>query len=816
MKLNKYKNYMKYGLLELEQGSPFVAKQQFGLALEEAQKLKNKSRVGLAIFKLAEANQANGEYEFAKNLFEKAISIFKEKSKLIMAFYSEIGLAYLYMDNDEIEKAFHILENIDLSQTNVNRKGIYALAMAEILVYQKQFVDAENILKQALDVVSIGEEPRLHLYIKKAIAYAHFRNNQSREAVEEFKKECEECLRLAEEQKLTDEKMLIYLDVMFMEYEMGIISSSSRDGRLKCRKKLDNQYIRMERYHSVALEYITKKEYERAGTYFLREHRLYKKTGSLFEYGLMNNLGMLYLESKNDESAFKCYIRSGDVDKIRQISESLIENIRPDKIAGLFKYLLKIVGTDSSIIERTGVATALGEISEILPDELPDGIIEALLELVDDEYSFIRNRDIKRNALESLRKYIRQQVISESMVDKVIDKLVESSRHKVSSVREITAKCFNDFLNKIPVNLQEKVCNYLIEWFNKEDSSDIKKTLELAMANLANHFEDQWKSKFIDQLKKEMDKQKDSEAMELISYLAWLNQDIPSNKLEYALNSIVEELKIQANYSGNSQVRSYYIGTNLLINMKNKLADDLKQKLVNKMLLAFKSKYNLAYNKREIIQTISEILTKNDISLLSQIESDIYEIVDNDLKDIESGVYDTKMESSIIFDAEAEYIIVDCIFTLTRIYNMINTEDGYKKLNSIILKASISKKAEIRRIATRCFRDLPILDLESQLTLFSLLYDKDDVSAQAIQSVAELSDKISDKTVIKKIIDKLLFHADNGNLDNKLASAYAVNQLLGIENIPDDIRKKMFETKEKLSSDKFYRVRKEAKITIGG
>jgi hypothetical protein len=46
------------------------------------------------------------------------------------------------------------------------------------------------------------------------------------------------------------------------------------------------------------------------------------------------------------------------------------------------------------------------------------------------------------------------------MVDKVIDKFTKSSEHKVSFVREITAKCFNDFLNKVPVNLQEKVCNY--------------------------------------------------------------------------------------------------------------------------------------------------------------------------------------------------------------------------------------------------------------------------------------------------------------------------------------------------------------------
>jgi hypothetical protein len=67
MKLDKYKNYMKFGLLELEQGSPFIAKQQFGLALEEAKKLRNVSQIGLAMLKLAEANQANGEYEFAKD-----------------------------------------------------------------------------------------------------------------------------------------------------------------------------------------------------------------------------------------------------------------------------------------------------------------------------------------------------------------------------------------------------------------------------------------------------------------------------------------------------------------------------------------------------------------------------------------------------------------------------------------------------------------------------------------------------------------------------------------------------------------------------
>jgi hypothetical protein len=48
-----------------------------------------------------------------------------------------------------------------------------------------------------------------------------------------------------------------------------------------------------------------------------------------------------------------------------------------------------------------------------------------------------------------------------------------------------------------------------------------------------------------------------------------------------------------------------------------------------------------------------------------------------------------------------------------------------------------------------------------------------------------------------------------------LATAYALNRLLKNEDIPDDIKEKMLLTKEKMSSDKFYRVRKEAKI-IGG
>jgi len=136
-----------------------------------------------------------------------------------------------------------------------------------------------------------------------------------------------------------------------------------------------------------------------------------------------------------------------------------------------------------------------------------------------------------------------------------------------------------------------------------------------------------------------------------------------------------------------------------------------------------------------------------------------------------------------------------------------------QKLNPIILKASSSKKTEIRQIAARCFRDLPTLDLESQLTLFSLLYDTDDVSAQAIQSVAELSDKTWDKTIIRKVLERLFFHANSEKLNNKLATAYALNRLLKNEDIP---KEKMLKTKEKLSSDKFYRVRKEAKITIGG
>jgi hypothetical protein len=331
------------------------------------------------------------------------------------------------------------------------------------------------------------------------------------------------------------------------------------------------------------------------------------------------------------------------------------------------------------------------------------------------------------------------------------------------------------------------------------------------MANLANHFEDQWKSKFIGQLKKEMDNQKDSESMEVVSYLAWLNQDIPNERLYDILYSVIKNLGVQANYSNSSRIRSYYVGTELLINMKNKFPDEYKQNLVSKMLSALNNEYNLLSNRQLIIQTIGEILTEFNVPLLSQIESDIYNIANKGLEDIESGVNDKKQSS--IFDTEAEGIVVGCIFVLARISNIMNIEDGYKKLNPIILKASSSKKTEIRQIAARCFRDLPTLDLESQLTLFSLLYDTDDVSAQAIQSVAELSDKTWDKTIIRKVLERLFFHANSEKLNNKLATAYALNRLLKNEDIP---KEKMLKTKEKLSSDKFYRVRKEAKITIGG
>ena len=61
----------------------------------------------------------------------------------------------------------------------------------------------------------------------------------------------------------------------------------------------------------------------------------------------------------------------------------------------------------------------------------------------------------------------------------------------------------------------------------------------------------------------------------------------------------------------------------------------------------------------------------------------------------------------------------------------------------------------------------------------------------------------------------MFFHANSEKLNNKLATAYALNRLLKNEDIPDDIKEKMLLTKEKMSSDKFYRVRKEAKI-IGG
>ena len=800
-------HYMEIGLLELEQGSIFVARKNFEHVLEKAKTSRDNLCKGLALLKLAEVHHTNCDYEDAENRYRQAAKVFAEESAADKIFESKIGLAYLYLDWEKYEEASKIgdasrvLDEIKSQDWNPNQMGKLALVESEVLMHHGQYIAAGKLLAHALGIV--GRELPLHLHIKKAKAYASFRNGRIGEAKEEY----EEALKLASELNLPHEEMLIYQDLMFMEYELGAFTSY-RERRERSREKQDNNYTKIERYHSAALNYLRKKDYRQAHIYLVRENRAYRRAGNLFGHGLADNLASLFSESQEYEKALQCYIKLGDTDKIQQISTLVLEWIEPKSIHGIFRGLLKGL-EEAPVIEKTGVAAALGSLFEISPNELLIDIVRNLLDLTDGEYSFSRNRDVKRTALKSLEKYIRGKRVPEQVINEVLDKLVDISDHEEPFVREHVAKCFNAFLDKVPELLQEKVARHLATQFDIEESDTVRQAMKLAMANLALHFSDPWKQLLVATLKRDGLDEADV-SNEVLGYLAWLGESIPEERIEFALNGMMNNLDAQANYTDRA-VRSLWVGLDPLGNMKKQIPDRFKTKLVEKMILALQSERNLAYNKRLIIQAISVVSTEFSELLRSKLWHTLLAMAEGGLSEIDSGNYESENRSifGVMTFTSLEDIIGDLIYALAKINSISNTHKMTETLNSLLLRSSGRKEMKIRQSAAHCFQYLEILSLESQLTIFSLLFDVDDVAGQAIQSVARLSDKVWDKTVLLKIVEKLALHANTGKLGTKVATAYALNQLAEQDDLSEDVEEKIQRARKTLSSDKFYRVRRE-------
>ena len=227
------------------------------------------------------------------------------------------------------------------------------------------------------------------------------------------------------------------------------------------------------------------------------------------------------------------------------------------------------------------------------------------------------------------------------------------------------------------------------------------------------------------------------------------------------------------------------------------------------MILAFENKDNLMDHKRQIIITAIEILSEFDEPLQCKFWDSFIGMAEDGLSRIDTGKNGSEYDT--IF-TRFEDIVGDLIYALAKIYDISKTDERKGILITLLLKAANSKAAEIRKSAAHGFRFLEELDLESQLTIFSLLFDIDDIAAQAVQSVARLSDKTWDETVFKKIVEKLAFHADSESLDVKMADAYALNKLLKRPDLSDVMREQIQQSIEKLSDDKFYRVRREASL----
>ncbi|MBD3181466.1 tetratricopeptide repeat protein [Candidatus Poribacteria bacterium] len=803
----KYQHHMEIGSLELGQGSIYVAKKNFERALEEAQKLKDKLCKGLALLMLAKVHHTDCKYKEAENRYKQAIEVFADESAKDNIFESKIGLAYLYLDWEKYEEAnkigdaSRILDEIKSQDWNPNQMGKFALIKSEVLIHQGQYTEAGNLLTDALEIVN--RELPLHLYIKKAKAYACFRNGSAEEA----KKEYEEALKLATELNLPHEEMLIYQDLIFMNYELGAFVSGYRERRERSRKKQDNNYTKIERYHSVALDYLRKEDYQQAYIYLVRENRAYRMAGNLFGHGLADNLASLFSESQEYEKALRCYINLGDTDKIQQISTSIVERIEYDSIHDIFCDMLR--GLEKApVMKKTGVAAALGDLLDISPDELLIDIMQNLLDLTDGEYSFLRNRDVKRTSLKSLEKYIKGQRVPEQVIEKVVDRLIGISNHEKPFVREHVAKCFNAFQSMIPEYSQEMIARHMATWLKEEKSDSVRRILELSITNLANNLSGQWREQLIDALKHHVFKQKD--IMDKLGYIMWLGEKVPEDKLKFVLDRIMGNLDTQVNYKEGGN-KSLYAGLETLVNMKGQIPDQIKPDLVEKMVLALKNKHNLLDNRRLIIQTISEISSEFNAPLQSKLWDTLLTMFNDRISMIDSGnqIDKEQLQSGLMTSTSLEDIVGDLIYAIAKIYSVSNITDRMILLNSLLIQASGSKESKVRQSAAHCFQYLETINLESQLTIFSLLFDVDDVAAQAIQSVAKLSDKMWDETMLRKVIEKLAIYTDTGKLDTKVATAYALNQLTKRSDLSGDIKKKMQKAKKTLSSDKFYRVRYE-------
>ncbi len=808
----EWQHYMDIGLLELKQGSIFAARINFERALKEAQTLKDSTCIGLALLKLAEAHHTSLEYSDAENRYRQAIEIFEAEPAADSLFESKTGLAYLYLDWEKygeaskLGNASEVLDKIESLEWDPDQVGKLALVKSEVLMHQGQYTGAGKLLAHVLE--SVDRKSPLHLYIKKAKAYSSFRNGSPEEAKEEYK----EALKLASELNSPHEEMLIYQDLMFMDHELGAFATPNRERRERSREKQDNNYTRIERYHSVALNCLRKKDYQRAYIYFSRENRAYRRAGNLFGQGFADNLASLFSESQEYEKALRCYIKLGDTGKIQQLSTAVMEWIDSGNIHGLFYDLLKEL-EKAPVMERTGIAAALGSLFEISPDELLTDIVENLLDLTNEEYSFSRNRDVKRTALESLENYIRGQRVPEQVIDKVIDQLISISDHEESFVRENVAKCFNAFPSMIPDPLQEKVSKHMSTWADREDADYVKRTLELSIANLAFSFENPWKEQLVATLKAAMPEEQNATTNELLGYLAWLGEYIPEAEVSSALDSMMNKLDAQANYTEKG-TKSLWVGLQPLVNMKKYIPYEFKGKLIEKMILSLKNEHNLMVSKQLIIQTSGEISSEFDSSLQSKFWDAIFVIADEGLNKVDSGNHSN--ESSLLsgFAGLAD-VISESIYALAKIYSVSNENERATSLNSVLLRAASSKEPKIRQSAALSFQYLETLTLESQLTIFSLLFDVDDVAGRAVQSVAKLSDKKWNKTVIAKVIEKIILHADEGKLGTRGAAAYALNQLSKRNGLPGEIKEKIQRAREKLSRDKFYRVKREVSYGDG-
>ena len=816
---DQYERYTKIGDIELKQGNTFVAEQNFKLALEEAQKPESNCSLGYPLLMLAKTNYINCKYVDAEKLFMQSIDAFEnevsEASKNGI-FEANIGLIYLYLDWEKydgaskIHEAINVINAISKTDLDTEQIGHLAIVEGEVYIHQKEFTKAENVLNAALK--SIDDKSSLYLHIEKALAFTYYKNNDSEKAIEEYKKALERITK----PDLKHEKILIYHDLMFMEFEQGKATSYPGMWQQSIRE-IDNEYTRIERFHSIALSYLNKKDYSQAYVYLLREHRLYRETGSLFDYGFLSDLASFYSESQEYEKALKCYIRLGDTAKIEQISTSIMEKISPDGIDDFFGNLLGVLEANPSVQEKTGIASALGSLYEISPkkNDLLVNILESLIKLCRDEYSFIGNMDVKRAALKALENYINIKIPLDQVIEDIIDCLIDASNHEVPFVREHAANCFNAFYkipDMIPNELRDRVRKHLSEWVNREKNDRVKELLDSVIANLAFYFGNPWKEEFIKTLK-ELDSNKKPISRDRLILLAWLGEKIPEEKVDFVFKPILTELLHQEKYSKTDR-KSLFDGIYHLGYMMDQIPEKSKSEIVEKAISALNNKYNLIHNKRIILQTLGGISSNFGCHLQNQLWDIISSIASEWLDKIDSGEKDDESNFEFMFGSPEE-LVRDSIYAVAKLYSIISDKgEKIEQIKQLLLQTASSKEAKIRQMSAYCFQFLDKFDLESQLTLFSLLFDEDIVSSRAIHSIAELSDKTWDNIVLRKVIEKLLLHVDRGNLEVKLVTAYALNKLVKKAQLIDDDKVKVEQAREKLKHDKFYRVRRQALSSV--